>query len=698
MHVPRRSRRAFCLVTTPQPNSPSIGKPTVTLSSTTTCPLPSFESTSDALLRSTMLPFIVALVLAVGLPLLPSSFHKALHLPALNFNFLSPRPAPEQILVSSQETTLLLESGYPEVNPDSGGSPLYLVFPDMASADCSNEAAAAPTCMSFTEKQDYPQPSIWNVIHTQLLYQLAEATIIIALSFFVTATLLSRCGLSTLMERLYTAILISRIYSPKAALSSFLQDVFYGLHKYWMNDSISKGEAPDSAAKNSQQAALEVFTRIGSGENCERDASVPPSISVSNLQDNLNLVPLDNASLCSGSSFNAPMTPPHSTKISPAIDPAPTSSLDLAAHTLYSNTNNLETAVKRYPSHTSQPTIMSETRDHNLDMTKNETSPRSGVDQLCTAETPGPNGDNRFPVVSSPPNISPASLLPVSIEGLYKSSRVSTAPITLPEPRRAQEASVSDSSPFSHSSCDHESLSNVNVTTPKLKFERFPSRSNSASSLEMSRNSRRRYNSDVTCASWEGAMQGGERRVGALVKEALPPASLPRSLQSPRIRRNRSEQGGTGLGAADAAFAGLAITTEGAFIVPASQRLDGRYVIHFRSLSHRHLSVTSITACAKRSDFVLVIPCENRLRKSISRQQRGEEHRPGAPSCASIRHRPRHHRTDAILRFLRHRAVASDLSYVITTPQRAYPTTGGDQILARPWEGPSQQQLLCFPR
>ena len=147
-----------------------------------------------------MLPFIVALVFAVGLPLLPSSFHKALHLPALNFNFLSPRPAPEQILVSSKETTLLLESSYPGVNPDSGGSPLYLVFPDMASADCSNQAAAA-TCTSLTEKQDYPQPSIWNDIHTQLLYQLAEATIIIALAFFVTATLLSRCGLSTVMER-----------------------------------------------------------------------------------------------------------------------------------------------------------------------------------------------------------------------------------------------------------------------------------------------------------------------------------------------------------------------------------------------------------------------------------------------------------------------------------------------------------------
>jgi len=669
----------------------------LTLSSTTPCPLPSFESTPNALLRNTMLPFIVALILAVGLPLLPSSFHKALYLPALNFNFLSPRPVPEQVLVSSQGTTLLLESGHPEVNPDSGGSPLYLVFPDMASADCSNdsEAAAAPTCMSLTEKQDYPQPSIWNVIHTQLLYQLAEATIIIALSFFVTATLFSRCGLSTLMERLCTALLISRVYTPKAALSSFLQDVFCGFHMYWMNDSISKGETPDSAAKNSQQEALEVLTRISSDENCERDASVPPSISVSNLQDDLNLLPLDNARLCSGSSFKASTTLPHSTKICPETDPAPTSSLDMPARPLCSNTNNLETAVKRYPPHTSQPTIMSETTDHHFDMTKNE-SPRSGVDQLCTAETPGPNGDNRVPIVSSPPNISPASLLPISIEDLYKSSRASTAPITLPEPRRAQEASVSDSSPFSHSSCDHESLSNVNVTTPKLKFERFPSGSNSAPSLEMSRNGRRRYNSDVTCASWEGAMQGGERRVEALVEEAPPPTFLPRSLQSPRIRRNKSEQGGTGLSATDP---GLALTTEGALIVPASQRLDGRYVIHFHSLGPRYLSVASIVlACAKRSDCALVIPCENRLRKSTSRQQRVEEHRPGAPSCASIRHRPRHHRTDAILRFLRHRAVVSDLLYVITIPQRAYPTTGGDQIVARPWEGPSQQQLLCFPQ
>ena len=652
-----------------------------------------------------MLPFIFALVFAVGLPLLPSSFHKALRLPTLNFNFLSPRPVPEQILVSSQETTLLLESRYPEVNLDSGGSPLYLVFSDMASADCSNEATAAPTCMSLTEKQDYPQPSIWNVIHTQLLYQLAEATIIITLSFFVTATFLSRCGLSTLMERFCTALLISQSYNPKVALSSFLQDVFHGLHKYWMNDSISKGETPDSAAKNFQQAALGVLAHVGSGESSEKDYSVSSSISVSNLQD--NLMTLDNASLCSVSSFNAQITPPHSTKISPEIDPAPASPLDMPARSLCSNTNiseqerpqsSPETTVKHYPPHTSQPTIMSETMDHNLDTTKNETSPRSRVDQSCTAERPGPNGDDCFPVGSSP-NISIAPLLPISIEDLYKSSRISTAPITLSESHRAQEASVPDSSPFSHSSCDHESLSNVNVTTPNLKFERLPSGSNSASSSDISGpgSSRRRYKSDVTSAYWEGAHQGSERKVEALVKEALPPASLPRSLPSPRIRRNRSEQGGNGFSAADAALAGLVFTAGGELIVPASQRQDGRYMIHFRSLGHRHLSLASIIACAKRSGCALVIHCVNRLRKSTSHQQRVEEHRHGAPSFASLRHRRRPRRTDAILRFLRHRAVDSNLSYVKAIPQPAYPTTGGGQILARPWEGPIQQQLICFP-
>jgi hypothetical protein len=512
-----------------------------------------------------MLPFIVALVFAVGLPLLPSSFHKALHLPALNFDFLSLRPAPEKLSVSSKETTPLLESSYPDGNPDSGGSPLYLIFPEMASADCSNEAAAAaPTCTSLIEKQDYPQPSIWNVIHTQLLYQLAEATIIIALSFFVTATLLSRCGLSTVMERLCTALLISRSYTPKAALSSFLQDVFHGLHKYWMNDSVCKRDTPDSTAKNSRQTALEVFTHIG-GESYERDASVPSSTSVFNLQDNLSLVPLDNSSLCSASSLTASMTLPHSTKISPEINPAPTSPPEMSARPLCSSEKErpLETAVKRYP-RISQPTLISETTKHNFDMTKNETS------RVDAAETSGPNGDNHFPVLSST-----TSLLPISIEDLYKSSRVSTAPITLPEPRRAQEASVSDSSPFFLSSCDHESLSNVNVTTPNLKFERFPPGSNSGSSSEIPKGSRRRYKSDVTCASWEleGALQGGERR-------ALPLASLPRSLPSPHIRRNRSEQGGNGPNAAtDAALAGFVVTAEGTMIVPASQRPDGRYMI-----------------------------------------------------------------------------------------------------------------------
>lgn len=621
-----------------------------------------------------MLPFIVALVLAVGFPLLPSSLHRALRLPTLKSNFLSARHAPEQVSVSSPETTLLLENGYSEAGSESGGFPQYLVFPDIASGDCSNDAAAAPICMSLIEEQDSPQLSIWDLIHVQLLYQLAEATVIIALSFFATSAFLSRRYFCTFVERLSTALFISRHYSPKAAFSAFLQDVFCGLHQYWMDDSVSQAEIPKSVADNSQQAALEVFSNTIPGESYERDASVASLLSVSNLVD---LASLDKSSLGSGSSSSGSIMLPHPTKVSSAIDSARNSLLDMSAHPLCSNTDtskqerpqfSLGTCVERYPPRSTQPTNTLETRNIHTEL---PLQPRTKLSP--SVETPGPSSDACFSVALSPPTSSTASLPSISMEDLYKSSRLIAAPTFLPEPPLTeQSASVSDPFRHSQSSCGHESLSNVNsaTTNPGSLPE-----SNSTSSM-ISQGSRRRYKSDsvqvlatrchlgdttslvdpakvdVTCAFWKGAPQVGERTTEMLVKEASAPLHLPQSLPPPRIRRNTSEQGQNSPSAADAALAGLVVSAEGELIVPASQRPDGRYMVQLCSLGLLYSYVTR-AVCAKRSDCALVMPCGKPLPKSTSRQQRVGGRRHGIPSCPSPRRRPPHHHIDRILRCIR---------------------------------------------
>lgn len=522
-----------------------------------------------------MLPFILALVFAVGLPLLPSSFHRALHLPTLKFNFLSARHATELVSVSSPGPALLPENIYSEVGSESGGFPLYLAFPDVASGDCLNDAAA-PICMSLTEEQDLPQPSFWDLIHAQLLYRLAEATVIITLSFFATSAFLSRRYLCTFAERLTTALFISRLYSPKAAFSAFLQDVFCGAHQYWMDDSVFEGETAKSVAKSSQQAALEVFSTAIPGESYERGASVASLVSVSNLQDSLDLASLDKSSFGSGSSSITSITLPHSTKVSSAIVPARPSLLDMSAHPLCSN--------------------MDISKQERSQFIHTETPLQPRINLSPSVEKPGLNGDPCFPVPSSPHTGSAASLPSISMEDLYNSSRLITTPTFLSEHHRTEQtASTSDLSRHSQSSCGHESLSNVNSATTDPGF---PSESNSTSSL-ISQGSRRRYKSDgiqvlatrchlgdttslldpakvdATCAFGKSVPQVGERATETLVKEVPAPPRLP----PPRIRRITSEQGQNSLSAADAALAGLVVTAEGELIVPASQRTDGRYKV-----------------------------------------------------------------------------------------------------------------------
>jgi hypothetical protein len=496
-----------------------------------------------------MLPFILALVLAVGLPLLPSRLYHVLHLPTLKFNFLSARYAPDDPLVSSRETTLLIEGSYSnEINPDSGGSSQYLVFPDISGPACSDDATAAASYMSLLGEQDYSQPSIWRFIHVHLLYQLAEATVIIALSFVAAATFLPRRYLYTFVERLCTALFISRQYSPKVAFSSFLQDVFCGLHKYWMDNSVAKSPAGNSAAEASRY--------------------------------NLDFVPLDKANLTD----LACICLPHA-----------------ATHFLCSETNVAEqersedipgTLDKCHPSPTTQLTVT--TPNRNLGIPDAETSSHP-TNLPRTIESPGPSTNSSSPVPSCT-----ASLLSISMKDLYNSTRFAAASILLPESTpKAQEASTSDPFACPSSSCDRDPLRCITDASRHSESER-----KSGTSSGISQGSRRRHKSDgvrvhavryhlgdtaaplapvkvnVPRPSLESALESSNGSVRAREKELPASGTLPGNWAAPRIRGNRREKAECSPSSPDTALAGIVVTPQGELIVPASQRPDGRYLIH----------------------------------------------------------------------------------------------------------------------
>ncbi|KAN0109906.1 hypothetical protein V8E52_008867 [Russula decolorans] len=556
-----------------------------------------------------MLPFIVALVFAVGLPLLPSSLYRALNLPALKFNFLSARHAPEQVLVSSPEPTLLLERSYAKSSLDSGESLQYLAFPDVSDPDSWNDAAAAPACVSITEEQEYPQTSLWHTINAQLLYQIAEAAIIMTLSFFVAATFFPRHYLHILLERLCTTLFISRQYSPKAALSSFLQDVFSGLHRYWMENSVAKGLTPKSADNVSWLAALEVFADIAPGEYRQREASVS-LVSVSFRQDLPNLVPFDEADLCLEGSFSSvsSISPLQSAKISTPTDTTCTPLLDLSAHSPNSDTdisglegprNILGTIIEGHPSHPTPPTVIIETTNHDSDILNADTSSDTGISPSCLPEAPEPCSKAPLPV-SSHLRSCTESFPPISMEDLYNSARRSATVAVLSEPfLGAQTTSASDPSVSPHSSCGLEAVENIAGTTPNSDFERSQSECISTSSSRISQSSRRRYKSDciqvraaschlgdtattlapakvdATCAFWKSVPQNGEGRVETPVKEASGLGSLPGVWAARYIEGIKPELADGSPTATDAALTGIVTTPEGTLIVPASQRPDG---------------------------------------------------------------------------------------------------------------------------
>ena len=563
-------------------------------------------STSDPL-GNLMLPFFIALVFAVGLPLLPSSLYRALHLPTLKFNFLSARHALEQVLVSSPEPTLLLESSYAEVSLNSGGSLQNLVFPDISGPDSWDDAPAAPACVSITEEQDYPRTSLWHTINAQLLYQIAETAIIMTLSFFVAAIFFPRDYLHTVLERLCTTLFISRQYSPKAALSSFLQDVFSGLHRYWMENSVAKGLIPKSADNVSWLAALEVFSDIAPGEYRQRDASFLVSVSV--RQNHSNLVPLDEADLCLEGSFSSvpSISLAQPTKISAPIDTTCMPLLDVPAHSTNSNTivsgqvgprNILGTFIKRDPPHTTSPTVTVEGTISDSDIPNADTSSDTRISQSRLPEATELCSNAPLPVSSHLCSCT-ESFPSISIEDLYNSARHSAAVAVNSEPSLGSQATTSASDPFvsPHSSCGLETVEN---TTPNSDSEGSQSECISASSSRISQSSRRRYKSDgiqvraaschlgdtastlapakvdATCAFWKSAPQDSEGRVEIPVKEASGSVSLPGVWAARLIGGNKPELVNGSPTFPDSALTGIVTTPEGTLIVPASQRPDGR--------------------------------------------------------------------------------------------------------------------------
>jgi hypothetical protein len=558
-----------------------------------------------------MLPFIVALVFAVGLPLLPSSLYRALNLPALKFDFLSARHAPEQVLVSSPESTLLLESSYAEPNLDSGESLQYLVFPDISGPGSWNDAAAAPACMTITEEQEYPQTSFWHTINAQLLYQIAEAAIIMTISFFVAAIFFPRHYLHILLERLCTILFISRQYSPKAALSSFLQDVFSGLHRYWMENSVDKGLTPKSADNVSWLAALEVFADIAPGEYRQRNPS-DSLVSVSFRQNQPNLVPLDEDDLCLEGSFSSisSISPAQSAKISAPTDITCMPLLDVLARSpnLNSDTgisgqagprNILGTVTKRHPSHITLPTVITEMTNYDLNIPNAGTSD-TGISPSCVPGAPEPCGNAPL-LVSSHLRSCSESFPSISMEDIYNSARRSAAVTVLSEPSLgAQATSASGPSASPPSSCGLEAFENIAGTTSNPDSERSQSECISTSSSRISQSSRRRYKSDsiqvraaschlgdtaatlapakvdATCAFWKSVPQNSEGRVETPVKEAFGSESLPGVWAARYIGGIKPELADGNPTATDAALTGIVTTPEGMLIVPSSQRPDGR--------------------------------------------------------------------------------------------------------------------------
>jgi hypothetical protein len=581
-----------------------------------------------------MLPFIIAFVLAVGLPLLPDSLHRALHLPTLKFNFLSASHTSGQVSVPTLETSLPYEDGRYEDHADSNGPLQYLVLPPISIPNYLDDAAATPASMSLTETAEYYPSSIWDAIHARVLYRLVEATVIMTISFFVASMILPHHCLSTLTERLYTALFICWQYGPKAALSSFLQDVFCGIHKFWMDNSVTMGQSSRTTTSTTRQAAIGVFSNVLSDECCESDASSPSSAT---LQDDLDLVALGKVNVCSkGSPSPLLATPPLSVSSLPA-SPTYARSLAIYPHLPRNTTvmseqqrspDTLGLPLPRSPAPVAKPSVILKATCDGLDATDIDTSSDSRITLSDAIEETGTNRDASFPITPSLTHDSTLSFLSISMKDLYTLCATPISPLI--PPYGGDETAAS-----------HTMVRNVTCITPNSRPEKCPTEGHHTSSLGISHSYRRRYRSDsiqvrstrchlgdpaapldpakvdVTCAFWESALERREKKVEALGREVLALEFLSGSLDEMRIRRNQPEGN---LSAVGAAIAGIVDTPEGELIVPESQRQDERYRIHFSFFIY--VLFKAQTVCVKKLKSALISSCKGRSQKSLAPQQR----------------------------------------------------------------------------
>jgi hypothetical protein len=340
-----------------------------------------------------------------------------------------------------------------------------------------------------------------------------------------------------------------------------------------------------------------------------------------------------------------------------------------ATHVLCSETNVAEqerpkdipgSLDKCHPPPATQLTVTTPNRNFGIPDAETSSHP---TNLPRTVELPGPSMNTPSPVPSCT-----ASLSSISMKDLYNSTRFATASTIVPESTpRAQEASTSDPFACPPSPRDRDPLRS---TTDANRYSESVRKSGSSSGI--SQGSRRRHKSDgvrvhavryhlgdtatplahakvnVPRPSLESALESSNGSVQAREKEVSASGTLPGNWAAPRIRGNRPEKAECSPSSPDTALAGIVVTPQGELIVPASQRPDGRYLIH--SVHHVWLTHTIFTACAKRSESALDIPCENRLPKSTSRQLAGER-RHGTLAGASTQHHLLHPHTPMIPRY-----------------------------------------------
>ena len=549
-----------------------------------------------------MLPFIFAFILAIGIPFLPSSFYRALHLSSLRSNLLSASYAPERSLDPSSEQSLLLENGYFRDKSDTGHAFQFLVFtsPNYSDHQVDSDMLAH---MSFTEKLEltYPQTSIWLAICAPLLYNFMEAMVFMTLSYLLASAIFSPRSLPTLVERGFTARMIYCHYTPKAALSSFFPDVLLCVHKYWMDNSVTSAQASTTPGNMSQHVLLGVLAD-----------GIPSTAAIS---EDLDLVAKEANSLAGHSSSVALITPPRSRETSAPLESALN---PLGQSTDFLTTSNQDTQVKPTLFPTCEPcmNVGSDPLGGTAELSQHERSSavlRSPVEHHLLRSTSsssttkakdhstGVSTSNSKAVTTSLNHNSTPSFVAISLQDMYRGNKPgSTSIFHSAPPGDGRENTIPDA--VSGSSLYRGSMINAISPPPKPERNERQAEGLRPSSSERFHSGHRRYKSDGiqarsanchlgdptappdpatvngTCVFWKSAVGNGES--GRVREErALAPGFHSGSPSLERTGRSTPDRA-VAAGNADAVRAGIALTPEGAILVPASQRADGRSVAH----------------------------------------------------------------------------------------------------------------------